>query len=60
MSEIKETKETKKQPKKIVIQPMHGPMHHLTRDYRIDGLTQVPEIDDWLQAQIDAGKITVL
>lgn len=57
MSEIKETK---KQPKKIVIQPVHGPMHHLIKDYRIDGLTQITEIDAWLQAQIDAGKIEIV
>lgn len=56
MAEIKETKKQKK----IVIQPVYGPMHHMIKDYPINGITEVLEIDSWLQAQIDAGKITVL
>lgn len=56
------TEEVKKprQVKKILIKPVHGSMHHLIEDYPIVALMEVPKIDGWLQAQIDAGKIEIV
>jgi len=49
-----------KQPKVIRIQPVYGRMVHMLTAQEINGVTEVPAIDDWLQAQIDAGKIVVI
>lgn len=58
----KEPKQTRqpRQPKKITIRPVYGRMVHMHTAQEIDGDTEVPEIDGWLQAQIDAGKIVVV
>lgn len=52
-----EAKEQKPAPKKIKVEPVFGPMVDLVTDQRIDGVTEVPAIHGWLQAQIDAGKL---
>ena len=49
-----------RQPKKITIRPVYGRMVHMLTAQEIVGDTEVPEIDGWLQAQIDAGKIVVV
>ena len=49
-----------KQPKKITVRPVYGRMVHMHTAQEIDGDTEVPEIDGWLKAQIDAGKIVVV
>ena len=49
-----------KQPKKIIVRPVYGRMVHLLTNQEINGETEVPEIDGWLQAQIDAGKIVIV
>ncbi len=58
----KEPKPTRqpRQPKKITIRPVYGRMVHMHTAQEIDGDTEVAEIDGWLQAQIDAGKIVVV
>ena len=43
--------------RKITVTPVYGPMHHLLLDVRIEGPTEFDEIDSFLQAQIDAGKL---
>ena len=62
--EAKESKESKartpRQPKKITVRPVYGRMVHMLTAQEIVGDTEVPEIDGWLQAQIDAGKIVVV
>lgn len=50
----------KKVPKKIQIQPVYGRMVHMHTAQEIVGVVEVDEIDPWLQAQIDAGKIVVV
>lgn len=49
-----------KQPKKITVRPVYGRMVHMLTNQEINGETEVSEIDGWLQAQIDAGKIVVV
>lgn len=49
-----------RQPKKITVRPVYGRMVHMHTAQEIDGDTEVAEIDGWLQAQIDAGKIVVV
>ena len=49
-----------KEPKKITVRPVYGRMVHMLTAQEIVGDTEVPEIDGWLQAQIDAGKIVVV
>ena len=59
--EAKEPKtRTPRQPKKITVRPVYGRMVHMLTAQEIVGDTEVPEIDGWLQAQIDAGKIVVV
>lgn len=53
-------KQEPKQPKKITVRPVYGRMVHMLTAQEIVGDTEVPEIDGWLQAQIDAGKIVVV
>lgn len=52
--------QTKEAPKKIQIQPVYGRMVHMHTAQEIVGVVEVDEIDPWLQAQIDAGKIVVV
>ena len=62
--EVKETKvkepKAKADSKKIFVQPVYGRMVHMLTSQEINGVTEVPEIDPWLQAQIDAGKIKIV
>ena len=47
------------QPKAYVtVAPVYGPMHHPFQNIRIDGSTPV-EMDNWVEVQIEAGKLTV-
>ena len=47
------------QPKSYVtVAPVYGPMHHPFQNIRIDGPTPV-EMDNWIEVQIEAGKLTV-
>lgn len=41
----------------IKVQPVFGDMHHVILDKPIKGITQFDEVDSWLQAQLDAGKL---
>lgn len=50
----------KQEPKKIIVRPVYGRMVHVITNQEIVDITEVPEIDSWLQAQIDAGKIVVV
>lgn len=50
----------KQEAKKVQVRPVHGVMVHMLTNQVLDGDTEVPEIDSWLQAQIDAGKIVVV
>jgi hypothetical protein len=61
MSETtKPAAESKAKPeKKFLVQPVHGRMVHVLTGVVFDGTTEVKEIDSWLQAQIDAGKIVL-
>lgn len=51
------TAKSKSLPK---VRPVYGPMVNLLTDQRIDGITEVPEIDGFLQAQLDAGKLELV
>lgn len=43
--------------KTFMVTPVHGPMHHPFQNIRIDGPTVV-EPDNWVEVQIEAGKLT--
>lgn len=50
--------ENKKDTKKAVrVEPVYGDMVHVVLDKPIRGITPFDEIDPWLQAQLDAGKL---
>ncbi len=59
MSEKAEKAKEVKKPKKIFVRPVFGPMVNMITGTRIDGLTELAEIDGWTQSQIDAGKLTL-
>ena len=42
----------------VTVAPVYGPMHHPFQNIRIDGPTPV-EMDNWVEVQIEAGKLTV-
>ena len=42
----------------VTVSPIYGPMHHPFQNIRIDGATPV-EMDNWVEVQIDAGKLTL-
>ncbi len=52
--------QTKALPKKIIVRPVYGRMVHQITALEMIGDTEVPEIDGWLKAQIDAGKVVVV
>lgn len=52
-------KQENKATQAFYVTNVFGPMHHPFMNIKIDGRTLVPEIDGWLQSQIDAGKVTV-
>ena len=58
MAEPKESK--KAAPKKVTVTPVYGPMHHPYLNKTIVGETLFEGMDGWLQAQIDAGKLTLV
>ena len=43
---------------KTLVEPVFGPMVNLLTNQRIEGITEVPEVVSWLQAHLDAGKLT--
>ena len=43
----------------VRVRPIHGPMHHLFQNVRIDGITEL-EMDNWLEVQIAAGKLEIV
>lgn len=50
--------EIKKDTKKAIrVEPVYGEMVHVVLDKPIRGITTFDEIDPWLQAQLDAGKL---
>lgn len=49
-----------KQEKKFLVQPVHGRMVHVLTGFVFEGVTEVPIVDSWLQAQIDAGKVKLV
>lgn len=52
--------QTKAPTKKIIVRPVYGRMVHQVTAQEMIGDTEVPEIDGWLQAQIDAGKVVLV
>ena len=42
----------------VTVAPVYGPMHHPFQNIRIDGATPV-EMDNWIEVQIEAGKLTL-
>ena len=50
--------ESETQPQ-VRVRPIHGPMHHLFQNVRIDGITEL-EMDNWLEVQIAAGKLELV
>jgi len=46
-----------KVPRKAYVRAVHGDMVHLITAKRITKVPAKLEVDDWLQAQIDAGKV---
>ena len=42
------------------VRPVYGPMVNLLTNQRIEGITEVPEIDGFLQAQLEAGKLELV
>ena len=51
--------EPEPKPRTFTVTPVYGPMVHLIKNVRIDGPTEFDEVDFWLQAQIDSGKVLV-
>lgn len=51
--------ETQTPKAKLLIRAVHGTMVHpyVPMDIRTDAISEVDEIDSWIQAQIDEGKI---
>lgn len=49
-----------KKDKQVRVEPVFGPMVHIVLNKQIDGETKFDEIDFWLQAQIDAGKLRLV
>ena len=45
--------------KTVTVVPVHGPMHHPFQNVRIEGQTLVT-LDNWIEVQIEAGKLTVV
>ena len=61
MSEdVKGSKAEAKQPKKLFVQPVYGRMVNVLNNQTIVGVTEVKQIDAWIQAQIDAGKLELV
>lgn len=57
----KDAEESQQQtPGLIRVIPVYGPMHHLILNKPIVGETLFEGMDGWLQAQIDAGKLTLV
>lgn len=57
MAEPKDTKKTTS--KKVNVTPVYGPMHHPFLQTAITGPTEFAEMDNWLEVQRDAGKLTI-
>jgi hypothetical protein len=55
--DVKASKAEAKQPKKILVQPVFGRMVNVLNNQALVGVTEIKEIDAWVQAQIDAGKL---
>lgn len=55
-----QTDQPKQPTSKIQVRPVHGPMHHLFLDVPIAGVTTFDEMDNWLECQIDAGKLELV
>ena len=51
--------EPETQQSTVRVRPIHGPMHHLFQNVRIDGITEL-EMDNWLEVQIAAGKLEIV
>lgn len=49
-------------PTKILLRAVHGTMIHpyVPMDIRTDAITEVDQIDSWLQSQIDEKKIVIV
>ena len=58
MAEPKEIK--KAQPKKVSVVPVFGDMHHPHLDKAICGVTEFDALDNWLECQIEAGKLELI
>lgn len=48
---------TEKTPQLIKVRPVFGPMNHPFVNRYIDGETLFEEMDNWLEVQIEAGKL---
>ena len=58
MAEPKEAK--KSAPKKVSVVPVFGDMHHPYLDKVISGATEFDVLDNWLECQIEAGKLELI
>ena len=58
MAEHKEAKKTA--PKKVLVVPVFGDMHHPYLDKAISGATEFDALDNWLECQIEAGKLELI
>lgn len=54
---MSEVKTPKVKITKIVVRPVYGAMVHQLTAQLIDRPTEFDEVDFWLQAQLDAGKL---
>lgn len=61
MSEdVKASKSDAKQAKKLFVKPLYGRMVNVLNNQAIVGLTEIKQVDAWVQAQIDAGKLELV
>ena len=58
MAEPKEAKKTV--AKKVTVVPVFGDMHHPYQDKLITGATDFDALDNWLECQIEAGKLELI
>jgi hypothetical protein len=54
------TEDTAKAPAKVYVRAVHGELHHLFTGVVFTADPKKVEIDGFLQAQIDAGKVEIV
>ena len=58
MADEKKQEPVTKQATKV--QTVYGRMVHVVTGQVFDGVTEVPGMDPWVQAQVDAGKMNLV